>query len=59
MVRTRSGPEAGQSAVVTRTVRACVESVMVSRFLRDLLAKSAGLIRKATYNGSKPPTLYR
>jgi hypothetical protein len=41
-----------------RTVRACAESVRVPSFLRDLLAKPAGLTRKPTCNGSRPPLLY-
>jgi hypothetical protein len=42
----RSSPEAGRSAVVARTVRACAESVRVPNFSRDLLPKTAGLTRK-------------
>jgi hypothetical protein len=42
----RSGPEAGRSAVVARTVRACAESVRVPSFSRDLLPKTAGLTRE-------------
>jgi hypothetical protein len=49
----------GQSAVVAPTVRACAESVRVPSFLRDLLAKTAGLAREMTCNGSRPPPLYR
>jgi hypothetical protein len=50
--------QAGRSAVVARTVRACAESAMVSSFLRDLLTKSARLTRDTT-NGSRPSLLYR
>jgi hypothetical protein len=45
--RGRSGPEAGRSMVVARTVRACAESVRVPIFSRDLLPKTAGLTRKS------------
>jgi hypothetical protein len=45
--RGRSGPEAGRSAVVARTVRACAESVKVPSFSRNLLPKTAGLTRKS------------
>jgi hypothetical protein len=55
----RSGPEAGRSAVVARTVRACAESVRVSSFSRDLLPKTVGLTREIVGNGSRPPPLYR
>jgi hypothetical protein len=41
--------------VVARTVRSCAESVMILNLLRDLLAKSAGLIRETTCNGFRPP----
>jgi hypothetical protein len=51
--------EAGPSAVVARTVRACAESVRVPSFSWDLLTKTAGLARETTYNGSTPPPLYR
>jgi hypothetical protein len=44
--RGQSNPEAGQSAVVARTVRACAESVKVPSFSRDLLPKTAGLTRE-------------
>jgi hypothetical protein len=37
----RFGPEAGPSAVVARTVRACAESVRVPSFSQDLLTKTA------------------
>jgi hypothetical protein len=40
------GPRSGPSAVVARTVRACVETVRVPSFSRDLLPKTAGLTRK-------------
>jgi hypothetical protein len=46
VTRGRSGPEAGRSAVVARTVRACAESVRVPSFSRDLLPKTAGLTQK-------------
>ena len=42
------GPWSGQSIVVARTVRACVESVSVPNSSRDLLAKT-------TCSGSIPP----
>jgi hypothetical protein len=48
------GPRSGQSAVVARTIRACAESVRVPSFLRGLLAKTAGLARETTCNGSIP-----
>jgi hypothetical protein len=41
------GPRSGQSAVVARTIRACVESVRVPSFSWDLLPKTAGLTRKS------------
>jgi hypothetical protein len=40
-------PRSGQSAVVARTVRACVESVRVPSFSRDLLPKTTGLTRES------------
>jgi hypothetical protein len=53
-----SGPEAGpngswsgRSVVVTQTIRAYAESVRVLIFLRDLLAKPAGVTREPTCNG--------
>jgi hypothetical protein len=49
------GPWSGRSAVVVRTVHACAESVRVPSFLRGLLAKFAGLTRKTTCNGYRPP----
>jgi hypothetical protein len=51
----RSGLEAERFALVARTVRACVESVRVPSFSRDLLAKTAGLAQGTTCNGSRPP----
>jgi hypothetical protein len=45
----------GWSVVVARTVRVCVESFRVLSFLQDLLAKTAGLARETTCNGSRPP----
>jgi hypothetical protein len=54
-----NGPRSGRSVMVARTVRACAESVRVPSFLQDLLAKSAGLTREPTCNGSRPPPLYR
>jgi hypothetical protein len=45
--RGRSDPEAGRSAVVARTVRACAESVRVPSFSQDLLPKTTGLTRKS------------
>jgi hypothetical protein len=53
------GPRSGWSAVVALMVHACVESVRVPSFLRDLLAKFVGLTRGTTCNGSRPPSLYR
>jgi hypothetical protein len=53
--RGRSSLEAGRSTVVAWTVRACAESVRVPSFSRDLLAKTAGLTRQTTCNGSRPP----
>jgi hypothetical protein len=41
--------------VVEQMVRACAELVRVPSFLRDLLAKFAGLTREPTCNGSRPP----
>jgi hypothetical protein len=41
--------------VVARTVRALAESVKVPSFSRNLLAKSAGLARKTTCSGFRPP----
>ena len=43
----------GLSAIVAQTVHACTKSVRVPDFLRDLLAKPAGLTRKPTCNGSR------
>jgi hypothetical protein len=57
--RRRSGPEAGRSAVVSRTVRACVELVRVPSFSWDLLPKTAGLARETGCSGSRPLPLYR
>jgi hypothetical protein len=48
------GPRSERSTVVARTVRACTESVRVPSFLRDLLAKTAGLARETTCSGSRP-----
>jgi hypothetical protein len=53
------GPRSGQSAVVARTVRACVESVRVPSFSRDLLPKTVGLTLEIVGSGSRPPPLYR
>jgi hypothetical protein len=58
----RSGSEAGWSMIWTvrrngKDRRA--ESVRVLYFLRDLLAKHAGLTREPTYKGSRPLPLYR
>jgi hypothetical protein len=52
-------PRFGLSVVEARTVRACAEPVRIPDFLRDFLAKPAGLTRESTYNGSRPPPLYR
>jgi hypothetical protein len=57
--RGRSGPEAGRSTVVARTVRVCAESVRVPSFLWDLLPKTEGLARETVCSGSRPPRLYR
>jgi hypothetical protein len=43
------------STIVARIVRACVESVRVPDFSRDLLAKPMGLTREPTCNRSRPP----
>jgi hypothetical protein len=51
----RSGSEVGRSTVMARTVRACVESVRVTSFSRDLLSKTAGLARETVCNRSRPP----
>jgi hypothetical protein len=48
-----SSLEAGRCAVWT--VRACAESVRVSNFLLNLLAKIAELAREMTCSGSRPP----
>jgi hypothetical protein len=48
-------PNVGRSAVVARTVRACAETVRVSRFSHDLLPKTMGLTRKSVRSGSRPP----
>jgi hypothetical protein len=53
-----SDPEAGRSAVVVWTVRACAELVRVPSFSQDLLAKITKLARETTCSGSRPP-LYR
>jgi hypothetical protein len=37
------GPRSGLTVVVAQTVHVCVESITAPCFLRDLLAKSAGL----------------
>lgn len=50
-----NGLRSGLSAIATRIVHACTESVRV----HDLLAKPAVLTREPTYNGSRPPSLYR
>jgi hypothetical protein len=50
MLSTENGP---RFIVVTRTVRACVKSVSVPDFLRDLLAKHARLTREPTCNESR------
>jgi hypothetical protein len=52
-------PRSGLSVVAARTVRACAESVKVSIFLQDLLAKSAVLTREPTCSGSRPSPLYQ
>jgi hypothetical protein len=49
------GLRSGRSAVVARTVRACVDSVRVLSFSRDLLAKTVGLARETTCSGFRPP----
>jgi hypothetical protein len=45
----------GLSVVAARIVCACVESVTVLDFLRDLLAKPVGLTQESTCNGFRPP----
>jgi hypothetical protein len=52
-------PWSEQFTVVARTVRACAESVRVSSFSRDLLAKTVRLARKITCNGSIHSPLYK
>jgi hypothetical protein len=52
---TLDGPRSGLSDIVARTVRACAESVRVSDFLRDLLAKSVRLTWEPIYNESRSP----
>jgi hypothetical protein len=52
------GPRSGQSTVVARMVRTCVESVRVLSFLRDLLAKTVELAREMDCNESRPHPLY-
>jgi hypothetical protein len=42
----RSGPEAGRSTPVGRTVRACVEQIRVPSFVLRLLARFAELARE-------------
>jgi hypothetical protein len=42
----RSGPGAGRSALVVRTIRACVEQIMVPNFVLRLLAKFGELARE-------------
>jgi hypothetical protein len=41
--------------ISSQTVHACAESVRVPSFSLDLLAKTAGLARKTTCSGSRPP----
>jgi hypothetical protein len=53
------GPRFGWSTMVVRMVRACAESVRVPSFSCDLLAKTAGLAREMTCNGSRPSPLYK
>jgi hypothetical protein len=52
-------PRFGLSAMAARTIRACAESVMVPRFLRDLLPKPTRLTREPTCNESRPPLLIK
>jgi hypothetical protein len=52
-----SGPEAGRSAPVGRTVRACAEQIRVPSFVLRLLAIFAGLARNQLCKGSSPPPL--
>jgi hypothetical protein len=59
MLSTRNDHADGPSAVVVRKVRACAESVRVPSFSRDLLPKTAGLVRETVCSGSRPPPLYR
>jgi hypothetical protein len=41
--------------MVARTVHACTESVRLPSFSHDLLAKTVGLAKETTCNGSRPP----
>jgi hypothetical protein len=50
----RSGPEAGRSAPVGQTVRACTEQFRVPSFVLRLLARFAELARKLVCKGSSP-----
>jgi hypothetical protein len=49
------GPWFGLSTVAGQVVRACVESVEILDFLRDLLAKHVGLTQERTFNGYRSP----
>jgi hypothetical protein len=53
------GPRSRLSAVATRTVRACAETIRVPSFSRGLLPKTVGLTRKSVRSGFRPPPLYR
>jgi hypothetical protein len=53
----QSGPEAGRSAPVGRTVRARAEQIRVPSFSLRLLAKIVGFARSLVGNGSNPPPL--
>jgi hypothetical protein len=50
----RFGPEAGRSAPVGRTIRACAEQIRVPSFVLRLLARFAELARKLVCKGSSP-----
>jgi hypothetical protein len=47
-------PRSGLSVVAAQTVRACVESIRVTPFLRDLLTNSTRLTRKLACYWSRP-----
>jgi hypothetical protein len=53
----QSGPEAGRSMPVGRTVRACAEQFRVPSFVLRLLARFVELARNLVCKGSSPPPL--